>query len=90
MSTRQTRTFVSILILVLAVLIVIGSCATRRKAISEEDFFEVWSGTWINTEYKGGGRYPKIVIHPDGTMQNYITASGTVPSHKHEITILDH
>ena len=41
----KTRTFVLILILFLAVLIIAGSCATRRKAISDEDFIEAWSGT---------------------------------------------
>ena len=46
----KARTYVSILILVLAVLIVVGSCATKRKAISNDDFFQAWSATWINTE----------------------------------------
>jgi lysophospholipase L1-like esterase len=34
----KTRTFVSIMLLVLAVLIVIGSCATGRKAVSGTDW----------------------------------------------------
>ena len=54
----KTRMFVSVLILVLAVLIIAGSCATRRKAISDEDFMEAWSGTWINTDY-GRGSNPQ-------------------------------
>jgi hypothetical protein len=58
----KTRTLVSILILVLAVLIIAGSCATMKKEISETDFFEAYSGTWINTDYSGDswGRQKKI------------------------------
>ena len=47
----KTRSLVAILILVLAVLIIAGSCTTRRKAISDEDFMEALSGTWVNTDY---------------------------------------
>jgi len=50
----KTRTFVSILLLVFFVLIIAGGCATRRKVISDENFMEVWSGTWINTDYGKG------------------------------------
>ena len=74
----KTRTFVSIVILVLAVLVIIGSCATKRKAIAEEDFFKTWSGTWINTELKGAtGFEQKIITYPDGTWKNYTLAIDT-------------
>ena len=67
----KPRTFVSILILILAVFIIIGSCATKRKAVSDEDFFEVWSGTWINTDYSGSDLGQKTINHPDGTSEWY-------------------
>ena len=74
----KTRTLVSTLILVLAVMIIAGSCATKRKAISEKDFFQTWSGTWINTNLKGAtGFEQKIVTYPDGTWKNYTLATDT-------------
>ena len=74
----KARTLVSILILVLIVLIVIGSCATKRKAVSDEDFFEVWSGTWINTEIKGAmGVEQKIISYSDGTLKTYMLTTDT-------------
>ncbi len=69
----QTRTFISILILVLAVLIIAASCATRKKAISDTDFFEAYSGTWINKDYSGGRDEPIKVIHfRDGSWEEYV------------------
>ncbi len=47
----KTRTFVSILILVLVMMIVAGSCATRKKAVSTEDAAVIRSGKWINESY---------------------------------------
>ena len=86
----KTRRLVSILILVLVVLIVTGSGKTKQKTISEEDFFEAWSGTWINTDYKVSDAYPKIVVYADGTVELYGSVTGTKPGHKHRNVILDH
>ena len=86
----KSRRLVSILILVLVVLIVTGSGKTKQKTISEEDFFEAWSGAWINTDYKGSDAHPKIVFHADGTMELYGKTTGTVPGHNHRYIILDH
>ena len=87
----RTRTFVSILILVLAVLIIIGSCATRKKAISEEDFLEAFSGIWINTNYepKGDlGYVQKFVWYPDGRYEGYSFVTNESPAAygRYEIT----
>jgi hypothetical protein len=84
----KTRMFISILILVLAVLIVAGSCASRQKAISEEDFFKVWSGTWINIDY-GGDTYQKEINYPNGTYEVYGEVTSTEPGNWGEITLLD-
>jgi hypothetical protein len=68
----KTRSFASILILILAVLIFAGSCATRKKAISETDLFEAYSGTWINTEYSGDSwGVQKMIYFPDGRWEEY-------------------
>ena len=63
----KTRTLVSILILILAVLIITGGCATRKKAISIEDASEIRSGIWINEAYNE----PLAVQYPDGRYEIY-------------------
>jgi hypothetical protein len=63
----KTKTFVSILILVLAVLIVVGSCATRKKAISIEEASKIRSGIWVNELYTD----PLVVQYPDGRYELY-------------------
>ena len=67
----KTRTSISILILVLAVLIGIGSCATKKKAyVTKED--EKIYGTWANPDYNYAAyATPKFVFHPDGKSEGY-------------------
>ena len=69
----KIRNFLLLCGILLVALAIIGSCATRRKAISEEEFFEAYHGTWINTEYSGEGSFntQKVVLHPDGTRMEY-------------------
>ncbi len=56
----KTKTLVSILILVLAVLIIAGSCATGKKAyVAKED--EELFGTWINPDYGGLAKVEKVI-----------------------------
>ena len=85
----ETRKIVSILILVLAVLIIVGSCATKRKVVSEEDFLEAWSGTWINTDYGGGSLPQKKINYPDGTCEMFGQLTSTTVGYKEKITILE-
>ena len=77
----KSRTFVSILILVFSILIVLGSCATQKKTITEGDFLDAWTGTWVNTDIPGGIVIPqKFINHPDGTIDYYPSAvSSNVP-----------
>ena len=68
----KTRRLVLILILVLAVLIIAGSCATKRSAISDEELLKAFTGTWINEDYKyEWWRVEKIVLFTDGTWERY-------------------
>jgi len=85
----KARTFVSILILVLAVLIIAGSCATRRKAISDEDFMEAWSGTWINTDYGEGSNPQKKIYYSDGRWEEYYQVTNEIRCDWGKATILD-
>jgi len=65
----KTRTFVSIFILVLAVLIVAGSCATKKSMVKDSE--ELY-GIWINEEYKGNTPpFGKNVFNPDRTWEYF-------------------
>ena len=71
----KARTLISIEILVFVILIIAGGCATKRQAISKEDFFMTWSGTWINTDLKGAfWLEQKKIVNPDGSLKNYTFA----------------
>jgi len=59
----KTRTLVSILILALAVLVVTGSCATKKQAYIPKSKEELY-GTWVNIDYHGFSR-PQKFIHYD-------------------------
>ena len=84
----KTRTYVSILILVLTVLIILGSCATGKKAyVAKED--EELYGTWINTDYDEAVTYSKIIIKSDGTYNEYASSYSDVPIIIGDFTIND-
>jgi len=53
----KARMIVSISILVFVVLIVAGSCATKRIAVSPEEVSQKIEGTWINPDYPVGGTF---------------------------------
>ncbi len=65
----KTRTLVSIFILVLAVLVIIGSCATDQiKHISKD--YEIY-GTWVNPDYNELFSEAKLAFSPDGNLRFY-------------------
>ena len=63
--SRVVISFVS----VLAVLIMIGSCATGKKAVRAP--LEPFYGTWVNPDYNGPEPPAKKIIRPDGTYTDY-------------------
>ncbi len=75
----KTRRVVLILILVLAVPIVIGSCATDKMAYISKDY-EIY-GTWVNPDAKQF-QDQKVVIHTNGKSEWYpvITNKSFVPA----------
>jgi hypothetical protein len=90
----KTRTFVSILILVLAVLIIAGGCATGKKAqMPEEELFKKLSGTWVNEEYNqisgviGMGWPVKLVVYSDGTYEWFGEASDRIGYGEYEAIV---
>ena len=65
----KARTLVSILILILAVLVIAGSCATNQmKHISKD--YEIY-GTWVNPEYNETFAEAKLAFSPDGKLRGY-------------------
>jgi hypothetical protein len=82
----KTRTFVSILILVLAVLIISGSCATRKKVLPTDNIDEL-VGTWLNPDYEGrAARIPKFTIKADRTILWYASINDKEASYNGQIT----
>jgi hypothetical protein len=82
----KTRTFVSILILVLAVLIISGSCATRKKVLPTDNIDEL-VGTWLNPDYEGrAARIPKFTIKADRTILWYASINDKEASYNGKIT----
>jgi hypothetical protein len=73
----KTRMLASILILVLAVLITAGSCATMKSP--DKMTCERFCGTWANKEYEPIAGYKpgvtftfaKYIVNPDGTLLWY-------------------
>ena len=82
----KTRTFVSILILVLIVLIIAGSCATMKSP--DKMVYERFCGTWVNTEYEGK-EWPrvKLIFTPDGTITFYSVLHDTSTYHGLSYTV---
>ena len=70
----KTRRLVSILIVVLAVLIIAGSCATSKKVyISEDNLYAELTGIWNNEEYERPTveNMPQVTVHSDGSFEEY-------------------
>jgi hypothetical protein len=60
------------LILVIAVLIIAGSCATFNKTYVSSDYvLKELSGTWVNEEYENTIYHPKVTVNSDGTWHSY-------------------
>jgi len=84
----KTRTLTLSVILISVVLVFIGNCAKTKKAISEEDFFEAWSGTWINLDY-GKSHPQKLIYYSDGRWESYTQVTNTIHSNWGKSIILD-
>ena len=84
----KARTLVSILIFVITVLVIVGSCATGKKAYIPQDSEELY-GTWVNEEYDKKGINAKWVLKPDGTLEGYTTSDSKKITETGEFIITD-
>jgi hypothetical protein len=62
----KTRTLI-LAVLIMAVLIITGSCATGKKAVKAP--IESVYGTWVNQDYNTVTAYAKFNIRPDGIIE---------------------
>ena len=72
----KTKTLALFSILCLAVLIILGSCATDKMAYISKDY-EIY-GTWVNPDAKLVIQAGKVVIHTNGKAEWYPTITSTV------------
>lgn len=72
----KIRTLVSILIFVFALMVIVGSCATKKIAITDEDLSSFYSTMWINEEM--GFYKPKVVWDP-GRYEQYTAIENETP-----------
>ena len=61
-----------LVVLIMVVLLIAGSCATGKKAYVTQEDEELYVA-WINTEYDFRSPPAKVVYHPDGTLEVYWT-----------------
>ena len=67
----MTNKTLILVVLIMAVLIIAGSCATGKKAFVAKENEELY-GTWVNKEYNNKGMYyAKHIINADGTINLY-------------------
>jgi hypothetical protein len=82
----KARTVIYVSILFLAITILFAEDVKNK--ISDEDFMEAWSGTWINTDYRGD-MWQKMINYPDGTAEGFGILTSTIAGLKRKITILE-
>ena len=77
----KTRTLILVVILIMAVLIITGSCATTKTSLPTNNIDEL-VGTWANPENrtsKTGHPFGKMVFKPDKTVDLYDNADSEKP-----------
>jgi hypothetical protein len=72
----KTKMLISTLILILAVLIIAGSCATKKEVVKKKEFYfpkynEELYGTWINKEYDSAEYPGKFRIYLWGYFETF-------------------
>ena len=87
----KTRTLISVLVLIFAVLIVLCSCVASRKTMIESESIRInLTGTWINHEYDDTLELPaKIIFKSDGSCELFEIVDDTRRSWWGQITILE-
>ena len=82
----KTRTYVSIMIFILAVMIASDGFAKRKKPISDEDLVKAYTGSWINTEV--GYYKPKVIMYA-GRWEHYTAIENETPYCYGDINLME-
>ena len=82
----KPRNFILLCGVLLLAIALVGSCATKRKAISEKDLTEAYTGTWINPEK--GYYKPKRILYP-GKWEVYSYIKGKSPRCYGDIELME-
>ena len=83
----KTRTFVSIMILVLAVLIISEGYATEKKVTKRD--YRFFAGTWINEDYNSHAFPARWELYRDGSWDGYNRISDTGKKYTGHYEIVD-
>jgi hypothetical protein len=62
-----------------------------KDKISKKDFWNDFSGTWVNTEYLGTWEFyeQKLIVYPDGKFEYYPLTTDTDPSREAYFTLTE-
>ena len=82
----KARTLIYMSILFLAVTLLFAEDV--KNEISDEDFMEARSGTWINLDY-GKSHPQKLIYYPDGRWEGYRQVTNTIRADWGKDIILD-
>ena len=90
----KTRILVSIMILVLAVMVIAGSCATKKEIVAEKEFYvpkfdEEINGTWINEEYNSSEYPGKYKLYMWGYWESFHSFDSEKTQTKGTFTIVN-
>ena len=84
----KNKTFILVVILILAVLIITISCATGKKAYVASENEELY-GTWVNKDYNNSNHPAKHILNADGTFKLYTADYSTRVYQEGKFTITD-
>ena len=84
----KTRTLIYVSILFSAVTLLFAEDV--KRTISETEFFEIFSGTWVNEDYSGVIYWrQKIINYSDGRWEEYNFIKDDQPDHYGKYTMDD-
>jgi hypothetical protein len=66
----------------------LAGCGSRQQALSDEDAYQRFVGTWVNTDYPGTLRQSQItVIRPDYVGEDWLFPASTSPEGQWTIAV---
>ena len=84
------KTRMLVLVIIISVLLALLFINGKDK-ISKKDFWNDFSGTWVNTDYLGTWEYyeQKLIVYPGGKFEYYPMTTDTDPSRGAHFTLTE-